>query len=210
MHEDPDQILQTVDKAVNMGADLLEIRLDALVDPDASMVIELLEKINHPFIATNRMVEEGGFFQGSEKSRIKILYTAVPYAEFIDIELQTSEKFLDKIIEASKSSIVSFHDFDKTPDKDKIIEIVKISKKMGDLAKFAVMPHSMKDTLTVIEVLSEFKDVIGISMGKYGKYTRVVGPLFGSPITYATIENKSAPGQLDLLTTKKIIENLRR
>jgi 3-dehydroquinate dehydratase-1 len=45
-------------------------------------------------------------------------------------------------------------------------------------------------------------------MGKLGSYTRVIAPLFGSPITFASIKNASAPGQLDIQTTNDILSKL--
>jgi 3-dehydroquinate dehydratase-1 len=43
-------------------------------------------------------------------------------------------------------------------------------------------------------------------MGKLGIYTRVVAPLFGSPITYASLDDVIAPGQLDIKTTREILD----
>ncbi len=52
-------------------------------------------------------------------------------------------------------------------------------------------------------------NLIGISMDDLGSYTRIVGPLMGSPITYASIEHESAPGQLDVNTTRCMIKTLK-
>jgi 3-dehydroquinate dehydratase-1 len=57
-------------------------------------------------------------------------------------------------------------------------------------------------------VLSEVENTIGIAMGDIGKYTRIVAPIFGSPITFASIDKESAPGQLDIKTTKNILRKL--
>ena len=70
------------------------------------------------------------------------------------------------------------------------------------------MPNDYKDTLTVLNVLSEVQNTIGIAMGDLGKYTRIVAPIFGSPITFASIGKESAPGQLDINTTKDILRKL--
>ena len=48
-------------------------------------------------------IEEGGFFKGSESERIEILLAAAKHADIVDIELQTDEEHIDKIIKASKS-----------------------------------------------------------------------------------------------------------
>ena len=203
-----ESVLQSAKKAVDLGADILEFRIDALENPDADMVQNLIAEIDFPVIATNRIKSEGGFFNGSEEERISILTNAAKYADIVDIELQTEDKLRQKVINSSKSTIISYHDFYKTPSFEELMNIVKQEKEIGDIAKFAVMPNNNKDTLTVLKVLSEVPNTIGISMGHIGKYTRLVAPLFGSPITFASIEKESAPGQMDIQTTKYILEKL--
>jgi 3-dehydroquinate dehydratase-1 len=203
-----ESVLQSAEKAVNLGADILEFRIDALQNPDANMVKNLIAEINYPIIATNRMKDEGGLFKGSEKERISILLKAAQNADIVDIELQTENEFRQKVIEASKSTIVSYHNFKKTPPFQELLEIVKKEHEIGDIAKFAVMPANNKDTLTVLKVLSEVQNTIGISMGDIGKYTRLIAPIFGSPITFASMDDESAPGQLDIQTTRDILRTL--
>jgi 3-dehydroquinate dehydratase-1 len=202
-------ILEFIDKAIINGADLVELRIDAMKDPDPQEVASLIEEIAHPLIATNRMKEEGGFYEGTEIDRTEILLEAAKYADYVDIELRTEDKYRSKIIKASKSIIVSYHNFQKTPSVPEILKIVNSEHELGDLAKFAVMPRNIQDTLKVLEVLSHVDNTIGIAMGDLGRYTRVVAPLFGSPITYASLTNESAPGQMDIETTKNIIHSLK-
>ncbi|MGZ7160712.1 MAG: type I 3-dehydroquinate dehydratase, partial [Methanobacterium sp.] len=131
-----------------------------------------------------------------------------PNVDIVDIELQTDEEFRQKVINASKSTIVSYHNFKNTPSSNELLDIVKMEQEIGNIAKFAVMPEDYKDTLTVLKVLSEVQNTIGIAMGDMGRYTRLVAPVFGSPITYASIDKESALGQLDVQTTKEILRKL--
>jgi len=201
-------VLQSAKKAIELGADILEFRIDALEDPDPDEVQEIISNINYPLIATNRIHSEGGFFNGSERERTSILIKAAKYADIVDIELQTDRKMREEVIKASKSTIISYHNFKKTPSFEELLNVVKKEKEIGDIAKFAVMPNDTKDTLIVLKVLSEVQNTIGIAMGEIGKYTRIVAPLFGSPITFASVDNESAPGQLDIKTTKNILRKL--
>jgi 3-dehydroquinate dehydratase I len=205
----PSGILESIDKAIIKGADMIELRIDAMKDPDPQGVASLIEEIAHPLIITNRMKEEGGFYEGSETERTEILLEAAKYADYVDIELRTEDKYRSKIIKASKSIIISYHNFKKTPSVPELLKIVQSELELGDLAKFAVMPGNLQDTLKVMEVLSQVENTIGIAMGELGRYTRVVAPLFGSPITYASLINESAPGQMDIETTKNIIHSLK-
>lgn len=208
VEKDSKLVLQSAKKAIALGADILEFRIDALEDSYHDEIQQLIIDINYPIIATNRIQNEGGFFNGSEEERTSILIKAAKYADIVDIELQTDEYMRGKVIKASKSTIISYHDFKKTPSFEELLNVVKREKEIGDIAKFAVMPNNNKDTLTVLKVLSEVQNTIGIAMGDIGKYTRVVAPIFGSPITFASIDKESAPGQLDINTTKDILRKL--
>jgi 3-dehydroquinate dehydratase-1 len=206
--KDEKSVFKSVENAVNSGADVLELRIDAMEDPLSVDVKGIIKDIEHPVIATNRMKAEGGLFKGTEEERVKILIGSAEYAEFVDIELQTEDKYLSKVIKASKSTIISYHDFKGTPSCSELLSVVRRELEIGDIAKFAVMPTSINDTLVVLEVLSQVENTIGISMGDIGKYTRVVAPLFGSPITFASLDKESAPGQMDIENTKHILNEI--
>ena len=208
LQKDRRNVLKTAKEAINLDVDILELRIDALLDPDPQKIIHLAEEINFPIIATNRMKGEGGHFRGSEDERTKILIETAEHVDYVDIELQTDEKLRSKVINASKSTIISYHNFQRTPPLKELLEIVENEKKLGNIAKFAVMPQSMQDTLNVLQVVNQFDNTIGIAMGKMGRYTRVLAPLFGSPLTYAALNGGSAPGQLNLTETKEIIDKL--
>jgi len=201
-------VIQAAKNSFDAGADLVEFRIDAMDHPNPDDVLNIIKDINQPLIATNRKIDEGGFFKGSESERTEILLTAAKHADIIDIELETDLDHMNKVIKASKSTIISYHDFKKTPPFDFLLDVVNREKRLGDIAKFAVMPKNISDTLVVLNVLSKVEKTVGIAMGDIGRYTRVVAPLFGSPITFASIDNISAPGQLDIQTTKNFLDKL--
>ena len=84
----------------------------------------------------------------------------------------------------------------------------------ADIAKLAVMPHSMRDVLDLLESYTgcqgSGRAVCTIAMGKLGKHTRVIAPFYGSVLTYASVEStvSAAPGQLPVDELKKIMELL--
>lgn len=209
LQKDRRTVLKVASEAINAGADLVELRIDALLDTDPQSIIHLMEEINYPIIATNRMREEGGYFMGSEALRTEILVETADYADYVDIELQTDEQYRSQVIRAAKSTIISYHDFQKTPYLKELLDIVQRQKELGTIAKFAVMPQNMQDTLNVLQVIDQTDNTIGIAMGELGRYTRVVASLLGSPITYASLGGESAPGQLDVKDTQAIIDKLR-
>jgi 3-dehydroquinate dehydratase-1 len=219
--------LETSKKASEKGADILEIRLDLLGIRDLERAAEVIREIKSetglPVIVTNRSGAEGGKWEGKEEDRIGLLRSLLSSndgPDAIDIELSADRKDRDKVIKAArdhgKTVITSSHDFLKTPSLQDMKTIIEEMFLAGaDIAKLAVMPQSMEDTLGLLRITLDFKDtgksVCTIAMGRQGKHTRVVAPLYGSVLTYASIESdaSAAPGQLPVGELKKIMEMLK-
>ncbi len=213
IEENEDDVYKTVKKALLDNPDYLELRLDSIKDitqNKTSLIIDNIKKItDKPIILTNRTKEEGGLFKGTEFERITLLKENASKVEIVDIEYNTIDEYKNQIIENANKTIISYHNFLETPRKDCLQDIITNSKKIGDIAKIAVMPRNKSDTLLLLELVVSNSNTIGISMDKIGSYTRIVGPILGSPITYASIDKKSAPGQFDIKTTKEMLKQLR-
>ena len=93
--------IQAAKNSIEAGADLLELRIDFLENPDPDDVKNLINEIKFPVVATNRRKEEAGFFKGSESERIEIILEAARAADIVDIELGTNIEDLKKIVKAS-------------------------------------------------------------------------------------------------------------
>lgn len=198
-------VIDVARDCIKKGADVLEFRVDALENPNINEIKDTIKKINFPMILTNRIDSEGGSFKGSEEERINILYECAHLVDYVDIELQSNDEYIDKIHDTGVKTIVSYHDFEKTPELDEIMYIVEKEKELGDIAKVAFMPRDLEDTLTILAVLSHCKDTIAISMGDLGSYTRVMASKFDSPITFAAGTDVTAPGQIDIETMKALL-----
>jgi len=206
---------EMVKTANSTHADIVEIRLDYLKEFEG---IEKLKEIRKPLIATCMPKWEGGKFKGSEDERISILQDSIKFSDYISIELRTKADLRNKIInEARENSvrvIVSYHDFEKTPDEEEILEILKNEKEAGgDIVKIAFMPKDYGDVLRTMKVLVENKleiPIIAISLGELGKISRILGHLFGSYMTFASPGKgkESAPGQLTVDELKKVFDIL--
>ena len=190
---------------IKKGADVLEFRIDGLENPEITEIKNTIKEIDFPMIITNRIKNEGGSFNGSEEERFNILYECCDLADYVDIELQSSDEYIEKIHDTGVKTIVSYHDFEKTPNLNEITYIVEKEKELGDIAKVAFMPQNLDDTLTVLAVQSHFKDIIAISMGELGSYTRIMASKFNSPITFAVGTDVTAPGQIDIETMKALL-----
>ena len=51
--------------------------------------------------------------------------------------------------------------------------------------------------------------IITIAMSGIGAVSRVCGEVFGSSVTFGALEESSAPGQMDVLEMKRMMEALR-
>ncbi len=127
---------------------------------------------------------------------------------FIDIDLPLTKDFnLPKQIKSK--IIISFHDFKKTPDMVQLNAIVnKIRKLKAEIIKIATKVNNNQDIKNLFKILLNKKKnekMIVLGMGEKGKITRVLGPLIGSFLTFASTSfGKSAPGQLEISEFKKI------
>jgi 3-dehydroquinate dehydratase-1 len=199
------EILKIANEYIDKGVDIVELRIDGITNPNPKIVKEIIQEINFPTIATNRMKNEGGFFKGSDNDRIAILEVASEFTEYIDIELQNKVEHIKSIVETGVKTIISYHDFEKTPPLPQMLNIVKEELKIGDIAKIAVKGNTLEDTIDVLAILSKCDNTIAISMGDLGSYTRVIASKFKAPITFAASDDVTAPGQIDFETMKWIL-----
>jgi 3-dehydroquinate dehydratase-1 len=199
------EILKIAKEYVDKGIDIIDLRIDAINKPTPKMVKEIIQEINFPIIATNRIQNEGGSFKGSDEERIAILEASSEFAEYVDIELQNKTEDIKSIVETGVKTIISYHDFKKTPPLSEMLNIVKEELEIGDIAKIAVKGNTLKDTIDILAISSKCDNTIAISMGDLGSYTRAIAPKFKAPITFAALDDVTAPGQIDFETMKWIL-----
>ncbi len=203
-----DNDLEAVNQ-VKPFVDLFEVRIDLIGDGWQKIV----KQLERPWIACNRIPDEGGSWQGNEARRIETLLQAIELgADIVDVELRT--KNLKNIVQLTKKRtkcLLSSHDLEKTPPLDEMKELVHRQLKAGaDICKVVTTARSFEDNMTVLQLIAEFprtKIVTG-AMGPLGHISRVLGPLVGGDFTYASIEKgrESAPGQITIRDLRKLYE----
>jgi len=131
--------LNDIETAKNSGADIAELRIDYMNQPNLRA---LISNSKLPVIVTNRCKEEGGYFNGSEEHRIAYLMAAANLcADYIDLELSCLPGEFNK---KDSKLIVSYHNFFETPSNLK--EIYRgISDKNADIVKIATMANDESD-----------------------------------------------------------------
>ena len=175
---------------------LVEVRLDLLnADPEK---IELLAMQCRQWIATCR---PGNL---TEHERTALLAAAIRSgATYVDIEYEAEPAYRQPLIDLARQCqckiIISYHNFDSTPDIESLNLIVKRSVEMGaDYVKIAVTANSSADCARIMSLYERYEHIIAFAMGDTGKITRVAATYLGSPFTFASVDEAhlTAPGQL--------------
>jgi 3-dehydroquinate dehydratase-1 len=187
--------------------DLFEVRIDLI----GSGWSELAAGLKKPWIACNRRAEEGGSWQGSESARIDELLSAIKLgAAVIDIELASPDvTSVIREVKGRAECLLSYHDLRGTPPLDELKGIIE--KQMGagaDICKVVTTARNIGDNIEILKLISCFsnKRVIAFAMGEAGYLSRVLSPLVGGYLTYASIEERkeSAPGQISVREIQEI------
>jgi 3-dehydroquinate dehydratase / shikimate dehydrogenase len=167
-----------------VDADLVELRLDTVSDPD---VAGALEGRRTPVIVTCRPQWEGGSFAGSEEERCRILAEAqASGAEYVDVEFRA--KFTGLIEQARGRGIVlSSHDFDAVPAD--LADRARAMRGTGaEVIKLAARANRLSDQVPLMELgakMGAHGKVVMIAMGERGTASRVLASRFSSAWTYA-------------------------
>lgn len=168
---------QDFKKALNSGADYLELRTDYFTD---AQLKQFVTQSTLPIIYT-----------------IKRPTSYLPKVAYTDIDYKAKSKVPGKLIR-------SFHDYKRTPSFAYLDQLVKTILKQHALPKVATMINSVEDLYVIAQLQKKYgRKLIAIGMGELGMMTRVYNQ---SLLTFAGLSRAttSAPGQL---TVKELKSN---
>jgi 3-dehydroquinate dehydratase-1 len=187
------------------ACDLVEVRLDHMLpDPDWLERSRGIERQIQPVILTPRLKSDGGKWPGSDEERFPVFKAALETLCAVDIEF--TSKIRDQVCAlaktAGKVSIVSYHDFDKTPEASQLRAVISEAQKQASIVKITTMIRDKKDIDILRSLLSNKSDVplCVMGMGPLGTDTRIMFPTLGSYLTYGYLDKPAAPGQLPAKT----------
>lgn len=191
-------------RAERDGADLLEIRMDYLHEKINPRDIRGLSEL--PLIATNRPKRESGLFEGSEEERIKLLYDAANSGfNFVDIELSThnSGELVQKMLGVATDTIISHHSFTSLNISTLNSILERELDTQAKICKIVCSAKTFNDNLKILKFVKEASSktsLICFCMGEYGVTSRLLSPIVGGYLTYASVERgkESAIGQLTI------------
>lgn len=182
---------------------LAEVRLETL--PLSRGDVKSIFSGNAQIVATCRPNGQ------SESDRAQILSWAIEDgAAYVDIEIETDSSFKAPLVQLAREKnckvIVSYHNFEGTPDTEELHRIVETCFFHGaDIAKVACHVNTPAEAARIIGLGDNERPVIPIGMGELGRIARVAAPFVGSPFTYASMDGEeAAPGQIDAKLLEKM------
>ena len=189
------EILEQAREAVRAGADLVEWRMDYWKEEDKKKYLEeilfALDSIlsDKPLLFTIRTCREGGLFSESDEEYeiLCMIAAASGKADLVDVEVFSSPKGRVELVQKLRSRGVrvaaSSHDFE---DAARLMKAVSLMREETD------------------------KPLIAMAMGEHGMITRIAGEDYGSCVSFGTVGNPSAPGQLPAGELRSLMEALHR
>ena len=211
--QNQDKTAADMARAVEAGADLIELRVDRMRHTsDLWDSAELRRLAGVPIIITCRPRWEGGECDRDERLRLRTLNSMAIHADFVDAELASGDGELGHFIEGrtnnpiNRQFILSSHDFEGRPERlYNILEELNDSK--CDIAKIVWTARTIRDNLEAFEILQhQQKPTIALCMGEAGLISRVLGKKFNAFLTFASLDASTgtAPGQIGIIDMKRL------
>ena len=182
--------------------DLLELRLGEIELQGDSWLAraQKLRDRGIPILITVRNNKEGGTWEDADPERLRLFNLGLTDFSLVDVELESRHLYrvADLARQFNKPLVVSYHDFEKTPDirvlnglAERVAEIdsvvLKIALKANEEKDIKLLECFLKQDLPF--------PVCVLAMGEAWRETRVTFPLLGSCLTYGYLDKPSAPGQ---------------
>ncbi|MEE0955616.1 MAG: type I 3-dehydroquinate dehydratase [Eubacterium sp.] len=223
-----EEILDAARKIGGTSAGLVEWRADFFehsADPEAMKQLagEIAELIGaKPLLFTYRTEAEGGRGRAEMGAYGQLLIKMSDSAAIRLFDVEGLHEDFDPtgligaLRDKGKAVIASTHFFDRTPKKKEMEQILrKLAEEGPDIVKLAVMPSDAGDVLKLMQVTEKMHralecPLITMAMGELGKISRISGSLTGSAVTFSSVGDSSAPGQIPLEQMTEILDVLEK
>ncbi|MFX0103986.1 MAG: type I 3-dehydroquinate dehydratase [Candidatus Hodarchaeota archaeon] len=227
------EVKPIIDKVISLKPNLIELRLDYISDIEA-LSIEFtrdLKNIIPPHVAvilTFRDSSEGGQIEIEQKERFKVLKMLIgAKPDYLDIEMRTDKNILCELINLTSQEgvklIYSYHNFEKTLSyeegihlvqdfNEKLIRNLSLEPKIlqDNIYKIIFTAQKFEDNLIPLKLCKQFsnsnKKIISFCMGTLGVFSRITCAIVGSFFTYASFEEETAPGQINIKKMREIYD----
>ncbi|MCL2422958.1 MAG: type I 3-dehydroquinate dehydratase [Micrococcales bacterium] len=216
-------------RAARGAADVLEWRLDHMADVSPAAVLAAGRALADAaqgtgVLATYRTGAEGGarFDTGDLEEyleRYRVLLDE-HLVGGVDVEIALGPDVVAQVVAAAHDVeavvVGSSHDTTGTPPAEQIVSrLVTMAAAGVDVCKVAITPHTPDDVLTLLAATWTAsrrleQPLITMAMGPLGVTSRLAGETFGSAATFGTVGPASAPGQVDAVALRQVVELVHR
>jgi 3-dehydroquinate dehydratase type I len=191
--------LHQIKQAEECGAELVEVRLDAIERARDLKSIARCGKLQK--IAADK--NPGS----TEREKHQLLLNAARSGfAYVDVDLANplAVSFVKEVKAAGAKCIVSFHDYKSSPKTEELNAILDRQLAAGaDICKIVTTPKQQTENLALLQFIQEASakaKLVCFGMGEVGKVSRLLSPAFGAFFTFASLErgSETAPGQMSI------------
>jgi len=195
-----------------LSGDIVEVRLDKIdYGPDWLARCVAIQSSGKPVLLTIRLRAEGGAWEAGDAQRLEIYQQGMRELAAVDVELRSTicRKVAREAARLQKASVISFHDFKKTPPLRELCAIVTEAQSVGSIVKISTLIRRESDVDALRSLLRRrwAKPLCVIGMGRAWSETRILFPALGSCLAYGYMDKPAAPGQL---SASELVRRLRR
>lgn len=178
----------------------VELRLDKL-NLSRDSFISIIKRFKNMIVTYRR---------GEVEDIQRLFYYNVAIDNDVDyIDIDFYDPLLNRVELSNHTKlIVSYHNYQKTPSKKELNNIITLIKIRFPSAyiKIATMINDRKDQFLLLDLLKENENITVIGMGDKGRPLRVFTHFLGSYFTYTYFKTPTAPGQISYNDMKKCYE----
>ena len=212
--QDTESLLDEADKFATSAVDIFEWRADYFLAQKNNAFVsagaQLQGSVSKPVLWTLRTDREGGLFSGDDAAYVETVEYIAKSGLFDAMDIELARGDVRAIVEAAHKTettvVMSYHNFEMTPSLEDIMATFdKMAQAGADVLKIALMPQTPEDVLRLMQATLLARHtydvpVLTMSMGTAGQASRVLGSLYGSCATFASLQKVSAPGQINAQT----------
>ena len=228
---------EVLKKVLDENPEFVELRFDYIEDIQQitpTCLKSLLNLIGSQAqtIFTFREFSEGGELELGKVEHLKVIKLLIEaHPQYYDIEMNNDRETLRTVINMARENdvklIYSFHDFEKTPSYDEALKIIEKFKEelVNNYAvdfisikkiifKLIFTAQRFEDNLIPMKICrdllekNKYKNVISFCMGELGIFSRIMCVIAGSFLTYASLEERTAPGQINIKNMRDFLQIL--